>query len=124
MDKPRILGLIGLIALIPIIPALLTCVSFVLAVFSTVITLSTTGGSADPKILAGEISTFLVQQIVSIIVLLPGLILVSLASLKFKVNANWYKKVLRVMAWLSTLCLPLLVFVGIYLHWINRKTVA
>lgn len=87
-------------------------------------TLSATGGSADPKILAGEISAFIVQQIISIIVLLPGLILVSLASLKFKVNADWYKRILRVMAWLSTLCLPLLVFVGIYLHWLSRKTVA
>jgi hypothetical protein len=78
----------------------------------------------DPKIIAGTISTAIVSQLISSVFYIVPLTLCSVASFKFKVNAKWYKVILRVFGVVLLLTPVINSVIGIYILYLGfRKTV-
>ena len=108
------------ILLLPILSDFVSTVSTLTALLGLLQSVSATG-EGDPKLLAGALATHIVLQLLSIIYLIPGMILCSVAVLKGNNSSLWFKKILTIYTWLLILSLPILTVLGLYLMWLKRK---
>ena len=119
----KTLGIVGVILLAPAIVYFLNAVDFYWNMIK-MFQVSFATGQADPKVIAGRLAQHITSQILSVVVLLPGIFVTSVAALKFKINDQWFKSILNICSWLLTMSLPLLTLFGLYCHWLKRRVVA
>ncbi len=78
-------------------------------------------GKVDPKVMAGEISGLLVNQVLVIILDIPALITLSLVVFKFKYSAKWFRVSLKILSSFMLLTLPFLSLVSVYTFYLSGK---
>ncbi|MDM7861636.1 hypothetical protein QTP81_13630 [Alteromonas sp. ASW11-36] len=122
MGKANAFGIVSMIALAPSLFYFASFISFVFALGAYVVSVSANAEALDPKIIAGEVSSTLVQQTLNLVVLLPGLIIATFTALKLKIGQGWFTKVLNFYSWLLILTFPILMLAGLYLKWLRNKT--
>ena len=120
MDSKKVLSILASILLLPILSDFVSTISTLTAFLGLLQSVSATG-EGDPQLLAGALATHITLQLLSIIYLIPGIILCSIAVLKGNNSNLWFKKILTIYAWLLVLSLPILTVLGFYLMWLKRK---
>lgn len=79
---------------------------------------------SDPKLIAGSISAGIVTQLVSPPLYILPLIFCSIASFKYKLQANWYKRLLKVFGVVMVLTPPINTLIGVYIVFLGwRKNI-
>lgn len=105
-----------------LLPAFVACLGNLIAWISFGQAVWVMGSPYDPRLIAGELSSLVSRQLVDLIGLLPGIIAVSIASLKFYANQfDWFRLYVKAIAVMLIFTLPVFTVVGVYLLWLRRQ---
>ena len=76
---------------------------------------------ADPKVIAGTISTSIVSQMASAFIYVVPIVLCSIASIKHKYDARWYKTTLKVFGFILLLTPIINSIISIYILFLGFR---
>ena len=76
---------------------------------------------ADPRVIAGTISTSIVSQMVSVLIYVIPIVLCSMASIKYKFDARWYKITLKVFGFILLLTPIINSVIGVYILFLGFR---
>jgi hypothetical protein len=115
MDKT--LGLVGCCLLAVSVLDFLSLYSVLLSLFQQAMI----HGEADPRTMAGQISQEIVLQMVSSFHYLIALILISIATFKYRLTARWFTLSLRIFGVILLLTPIANSLIGVYVLFIGWK---
>lgn len=114
--------IIGILCSILLTPTMLIFLNFLLASLELIQQIMLFGNSGDPRLMSGVISEFIVLQLVWLSVLLPGVLMCTLAVFKYKIlELSWFRKLMKSFAVLQMLTFPLVSTVGFYVYWLSKR---
>jgi len=114
----RALGILGCILLAY---ALVDFLSFYLPLLSIFQQILIHPEPADPRLIAGEISSSIVSQFISSIYYIVPIIFISLASFKYKLATKWYTLFLRVFGFFLLLTPIANSIIGVYVLYLSWR---
>jgi hypothetical protein len=114
----KVLGIIGCILLAY---SFVDFLSFYLPLLSLFQQIMISTEPADPRLIAGEISSSMVYQIFSSIYYLVPVIFISLASFKYKLTTKWFKLWLRLFGFFLLLTPIANSIIGIYVLFLSWR---
>jgi hypothetical protein len=76
---------------------------------------------ADPRMISGTISSSMVSQMASVLIYIIPIVLCSMASIKYKFDARWYKIILRVFGFILLLTPIINSAIGIYILFLGFR---
>jgi len=116
---PNIVAIFGCLFLLPVI---VYFIGFVTTLSDSIYQYYLYGLSTSPNQLALTISTEIVSQLKATMVLIPGIVLCSIASSNFKMHRhNWFRKWLRSFGIMLLCMFPVLSISGFYLIKLSGK---
>jgi hypothetical protein len=114
----KILGIIGCILLAF---SLVDFFSLYLPLVSVFQQMMLSPEPADPRLIAGEISSSVVSQALSSVFYIAPIVLISIASFKYKLATRWFKLWLRIFGVLLLLTPIANSLIGIYVLFLSRR---
>lgn len=111
---------LGLLLLMPSIGGLHSAYLDMKELFDTMYTVKQQG-QGDAALMAGAVSHYIVGHVISLILYLPGIIVVSVVAMKYKYGAIWFSIALAVYSFVLLLNFPLASLLGIYTGFLSRR---
>ncbi|WP_412970786.1 hypothetical protein [Glaciecola sp. MF2-115] len=76
---------------------------------------------ADPRVIAGAISSSMVSQMASVLFYIIPILMCSMASIKYKFDARWYKITLKIFGFILLLTPIINSVIGIYVLFLGFR---